>query len=1833
MRCRWIVALVLCGMVFAPGAGPRLGQVFAETAADYNFIPPFVAAGEAPLVMLVMGRDHKLYYEAYNDASDLNEDNVLDVGYNPDIDYYGYFDCHTCYEYVGTAQKRTSSDTSISGYFSPVNHTEDKKCPGTGNNLWSGDFLNYLTMSRMDTLRKVLYGGYRSTDTADTVLERVFVPQDAHSWGKEYTSIEVDGYSISDYTPFNLPQTGTRHFFASTTLCTTCPPLMRIMLNNTHRIWEWVAKEQPVCDDSLEVAGGTYTGAPYDHDEFDDMVMQFAVPAHEQGSQNASQINGSDNPFGADDYFLTIFSGEIVVTTGGTYTFAVDGDDAVEFMIDGAPVAAWYGPHGKCSCKTHTGSITLSAGHHVIEYRHHEMTGDANYYLYWNGPDSGSSWQLVPSGHFSGLTQTVYDLQLPGSQITDYVVRVKVCDPAMPEENCKQYIDGTYKPTGILQRYGEPERMMFGLLTGSHQKNTSGGVLRKNCGSIADEINPNTGQFTAVNGIIKTIDKLHIVDYSYGSRSYDGGWMTTRAMNEGEFQMWGNPIGEMMYETLRYFAGEPATSDYYPSTDANETELGLPRLPGANWVDPYSVYSYCAQPFMLVLSDINPSFDSDQLPGSVFGSVSTSLGSLNVQTLSQTISANEPGVIGSHYIGRSVGNDPEFDTACTPKTVSGLGNINGLCPEEPTKKGGYYSAAVSYYGRKQDIRPTEPPDDPTYPTNVTTYTVGLASPLPRIEIPVGDQTITLVPFGKSVGESGNPWPNYQPTNTIVDFFVQEISPDGTYGKFRINYEDVEQGADHDMDAIVSYEYQVNPDNTVTITLEPLYASGSYVQHLGYIISGTTADGVYLEVTDSDSGGGNEVRYILDTPPGCGPHGSPTGCTYPFDGSIPNLPYQSGEQAIRTFTPGANPAATLLQNPLWYAAKWGGYEKADENDIPDVWDKDENGDPDNYYFVQNPLYLEESLNQAFLSILKRVSSGTAVSVISSTRSGEGAIYQAVFYPQNAGVSWTGDIHAFLVDGYGNIREDSNHNAMLDLVDDYIVVFSADADGNVTITKYQDANGNGQLDEDELDPPVMEDATLDDLEYLWSSQQWLASIPYSDVPAQRYYDPWSNGQPQRHIVTFVDHDNDMVVDSNELIPFTQDYLADILPYLNMYPPFEPYDDRPDWIKTVIDLQSSDPATYLEFVQKQGTRIINYTRGQDQDEYSEALYTIPAFRSRLGKDGFIRRLGDVVYSTPTVVGPPMENYDLIYKDQSYTEFYRKYKNRRQVVYVGGNDGMLHAFNAGFYDRELNKFWLDGWCWGSSPPSYTTCQGEVCSDGVDNQFCYTDYQGQALGGELWAYVPYNLLPHLQWLTDEEYNEEIHVSYVDLKPRVFDAKIFQEDPDHPGGWGTVLVGGMRFGGGKIRADWDKNNDYDPDIDRTMKSAYFILDITNPWYPPRVLAEITSDELGFTTCYPAIVTFKNHVTALDNNEWYLVFGSGPFDDGAIERGITEAVSTQSAKIVMLDLNSLGATVPAVRTVDSNGTLVDGITYFAELDANAFVSDPVSVDYDLDYKADAVYFGTVSGDFSTGWGGKLRRLIFPKVGSWINDSTLIDLTNVLPGPDQYGQPIVAAPSIAMSSGGQPWIFFGTGRFFNRLDATHDDTADDQQSYYGIKEFVDFGAGSYQNASRLYSDLADMTYYDVYEGDDINQIQTDNIASADGWRLDFDEPGERNIGQAVLLGDILTFTTYLPSADLCRFEGESYLYALYYGTGTAYSKSVIGLEGDAGGPTPPPGSPKKVLKKRSLGRGLTITPNVHTGRQKGSKVFIQTSTGAILGIDQQNPGVTKSGTLSWQEWLGQ
>ncbi|WP_081960652.1 PA14 domain-containing protein [Nitrincola sp. A-D6] len=709
------------------------------TLANVDISPvPLSVRGEAvpPLNMIVMGRDHTLYYEAYNDASDLNGDGELNIGYEPDkVDYYGYFDSDLCYSYASN-QFKASADAN------------NKMC----SSGWSGDFLNYITTARIDALRKVLYGGNRVTDTdAKTVLERSYIPQDAHSWGKEYRSIEHDGYDIRNYTPLSLPSSGTRHLFANTTLLkddvltpykdANMEPLMRVLTNSRFRIWEWVAIERHVAGSRCIHGGNNNNPCVYSatnlptsnansHQDF--LLMREALTDFQCGSDyiaggNINTSGSDNNPFTVPSncghsYYLTNITGQFNAQQTGTYEFAVNGDDAVEFEINGVVVSHWYGGHGASNnlvnslnnndtVSMEVGSIELSQGWHNFTFRHEEQTGGDNWQLLVKRP--GQSWEIVPSSLLRAsetdtskgpvITTWTKEATVPASSMSDYVVRVEVCDTDHLEENCQQYPEENYKPVGLLQDFGKNDQMLFGLITGSytHPYNMRGGLLRKNIDSISDEIDPATGVFTTTSGIIDSISKLRVVDFDAGSNyQYKGGWLTDKPMSDSstKFPDWGNPVAEMLYESLRYFTGEDtATSQFSPTLDNKREKVTLRHhsgtnhmfLPAPDWIDPYEDRLWCTPSAQLIISDVNPSYDTEFLPGSSFNSGFSgdlpSGVSLNVTTEADAVWSKEYGSNGLHFIGES---GSLSDGVPTAKTVTGFGNIRGLSPAEPTKEGG-----------------------------------------------------------------------------------------------------------------------------------------------------------------------------------------------------------------------------------------------------------------------------------------------------------------------------------------------------------------------------------------------------------------------------------------------------------------------------------------------------------------------------------------------------------------------------------------------------------------------------------------------------------------------------------------------------------------------------------------------------------------------------------------------------------------------------------------------------------------------------------------------------------------------------------------------------------------------------------------------------------------------------------------------------------------------------------------------------------------------------------------------------------------------------------------
>ncbi|GAB1623634.1 hypothetical protein AAOGI_36840 [Agarivorans albus] len=823
---------------------------------DLADAPLYVATTPAPMVMLVMGRDHTLYYEAYNDASDLNGDGNLNIHYDPvNINYYGYFDSNRCYSY-------SAGGENSAGVFTPglAAAASTKAC--TGSDPWSGDFLNYLTMSRMDVLRSVLYGGYRAVDTSSsTILERVFIPQDAHSWGKSYTSAAVNGFNITDYTPYSNPSGNNKHFFGTASFSDGGIPELRVKKNQNNDIWNWASTERPVLDGSTD-------------EQFD--------------------------------------------------------------------------------------------------------------------------------------------------------IRVEVCADGKLEENCKEYPNGKFKPTGLLHDYGENGSIEFGLITGSYDKNLSGGVLRKAMGNFGSEVVDDTGVFdSTVQGIVSTINKLKIYGFNYGDKSYGCGWVVDGPIESGECSSWGNPIGEMLFESLRYFHGEgSASSTYSAGSGTIDGSLGLPF---ATWDKPFDTREYCAAPYNLVISDINPSYDSDELPGAhtsfaktYTGTTGATLTAFNLKSLLDTISTKES-ISGNYFIGETVTDNAgttSSKSAPTAKAASSLSEMRGLSPAEPTKEGSYSVAAAAYYGHKTDLFP-----DKSGKQNIQTTVVAISSPLPEVEVKVGTETIKIVPFAKSVGGgAGGGTINstegeFQPTNTIVDYYVEEFS--STKGIFRINFEDVEQGADHDMDMIVQYTYEVKDlcpnayDNEATcskqqgvqLSLDSLYAAGSIHQHAGYVISGTDHDGIYLDV--KDQGGGN-VSYYLDTP-------NQTEDAFPNNSrktasNITDLPLLRK----RNFFP-SSASANLLPSPLWYAAKWGGFVDTNNSGFPDAgeWDEDVTGEPDNYFPVTNAGELAAQIGKALEKIASGNQSATPPVFNNTFLNASAFLYQSTF----DGEYWSGDVKSFAAAGGG------------------------------------------------------------------------------------------------------------------------------------------------------------------------------------------------------------------------------------------------------------------------------------------------------------------------------------------------------------------------------------------------------------------------------------------------------------------------------------------------------------------------------------------------------------------------------------------------------------------------------------------------------------------------------------------------------------------------------------------------------------------------------------------------------------------------------------------------
>ncbi len=238
----------------------------------------------------------------------------------------------------------------------------------------------------------------------------------------------------------------------------------------------------------------------------------------------------------------------------------------------------------------------------------------------------------------------------------------------------------------------------------------------------------------------------------------------------------------------------------------------------------------------------------------------------------------------------------------------------------------------------------------------------------------------------------------------------------------------------------------------------------------------------------------------------------------------------------------------------------------------------------------------------------------------------------------------------------------------------------------------------------------------------------------------------------------------------------------------------------------------------------------------------------------------LGDIVDSETAYVKGALSPK---FADPGYASFITSMADRQAMVYVGGNDGMLHAFYA-----------TDGTM--DSATGHAAASGGVSVTG---------------GDEAWAFIPTAVMPALYKLADKNYGNQ-HQYYVDGSPVTADICVSNCTVAGSAVWKTILVGGLNGGG----------------------TSYYALDITNPAHPT-ALWEFTDANMGFTYGNPKVVKLKT-------GQWVALFTSGYNNTAGDGQGYLYVVDAYTGALVtgINGTGVIGTGVGSVTTPSGLGRL-------------------------------------------------------------------------------------------------------------------------------------------------------------------------------------------------------------------------------------------------------------------------------------------------------------------------
>ena len=511
-----------------------------------------------------------------------------------------------------------------------------------------------------------------------------------------------------------------------------------------------------------------------------------------------------------------------------------------------------------------------------------------------------------------------------------------------------------------------------------------------------------------------------------------------------------------------------------------------------------------------------------------------------------------------------------------------------------------------------------------------------------------------------------------------------------------------------------------------------------------------------------------------------------------------------------------------------------------------------------------------------------------------------------------------------------------------------------------------------------------------------------------------------------------------------------------------------------------------------------LINFARGLNS--YWEESSSLTSVRSSV--------LGDTYHSEMIFVGPPNAPWstdiatfgktEAYYRStQNYSGFITANAARRSQIYVGANDGMLHAF-----DLDLN--------------------------------------------ERWAFIPPSVLPLLRNMTGVKgatagTGTSNSIFSVDGPITVKDVYFYGEAK-----WKTVLMGGLGWGGNSYFALDITNPDVPVHLftinnDTSNKVIqYWNADGTKSEFA--YSAGCTSfdySKLGGAWSRPAIMLLP-YIEGSTNQRWVAVFGAGYA--GGTSTTSNSSASSYGSYVYALELEpdsskstaSCGATGNSV--VTSTGGHVLEVTAVGN-DAASDIPNGVTAHLTIitgDGTSLANYYGGIA--YFTDLQGKLWKYDLSKVNLSDPNSGLFTLyqgfktqatlANDRMGYNQLASTVVTGPNALGATVNRVFNYFGTGdltRIQRRVSTINNriyGSADPDFPATTISQ-PNLTVSSYTNVDTQQCNVNNSWYANVYA--------RTNVSPASDY--------QKVIGRAAVFNKSIYFSVYQPENKSCPLYGTS------------------------------------------------------------------------------------------------